>query len=436
VFLAIGVTALAAACSSMHWLARPHLFTLLFVVAFCWILELAGEKKRHLLWLLPPLMLVWTNVHGGFLAGFLLLGATAAGDAMGGVLETDAARRHAAFARVRRLLAVTAACFAVTFANPYFYHLHVHIYRYLRDPFLFRHNMEFQAFNFQDGVAMYAEPMFVLAVLAAAWSLYQRRFGPALLLLGWTHLALYSVRNLPIFVLIAAPTVAAMLEDLLRAAKQAPVPEWIPRAAARFEAVAAEFGATDGLPRVHLASAAATAILALALFTPTSSAKLRAEYDPKQYPAQALSVLRSPDIQRIFTQDQWGDYLIYNLYPLKKVFVDGRSDFYGSAFDEKFIGVMRVKTGWEQDLNQYSVDTILLPVGESLAGALKQSARWRAIYDDGVAIVFRSTAPQQNRTTSVAEERHSGAANEMRKTVVTVSPGSNPTVLKSPGTRS
>ena len=34
---------------------------------------------------------------------------------------------------------------------------------------------------------------------------------------------------------------------------------------------------------------------------------------------------------RIFTHDQWGDYLIYRLYPQTKVFMDGRSDFYGTG---------------------------------------------------------------------------------------------------------
>src|SRR5689334_2336938 len=60
VFVAFGVTTLALAGSSIHWLARPHLFTLLFVVIFFWILDRAYEGRSRALWALPPLMALWT----------------------------------------------------------------------------------------------------------------------------------------------------------------------------------------------------------------------------------------------------------------------------------------------------------------------------------------------------------------------------------------
>jgi hypothetical protein len=98
-------------------------------------------------------------------------------------------------------------------------------------------------------------------------------------------------------------------------------------------------------------------------------------------------------IKTTFADDLWGGYLIYKLYPAGgKVFVDGRSDFYGRKFDEAFIDVLGVKYGWERTLGRYGVDTVLLQVGAPLAGALKESARWHVVYDDGSAIVFHSAA--------------------------------------------
>jgi hypothetical protein len=85
--------------------------------------------------------------------------------------------------------------------------------------------------------------------------------------------------------------------------------------------------------------------------------------------------------------------LIYNLYPRGfKVFVDGRSDFYGGKFDQDYIDVLDVKYNWQQTLDRYGVDTILLPCDAPLSGALKESRRWRVAYDDGIAIVFRPAA--------------------------------------------
>ena len=75
-----------------------------------------------------------------------------------------------------------------------------------------------------------------------------------------------------------------------------------------------------------------------------------------------------------------------------KVFVDGRSDFYGDDFEAKYIDVLNVKYGWEKTLSGFGVDTILLPPSAPLSGALKESSRWRVVYDDGIALVFRSGA--------------------------------------------
>ncbi len=158
-----------------------------------------------------------------------------------------------------------------------------------------------------------------------------------------------------------------------------------------FEDFAEEFGATDRFSRVHLTSALGFLAVAAVFFAPAPPPKFRAEYDPKRYPARALDVLRgTATTDGVFTDDEWGDYLIYRLYPTKRVFVDGRFDLYGEAFTEKYLELLNAEYGWEETLNQYGVDTVLLRVETPLAGTLKESRRWRPVYDDGMAIVFRS----------------------------------------------
>jgi len=125
-------------------------------------------------------------------------------------------------------------------------------------------------------------------------------------------------------------------------------------------------------------------------FLPAPPEKFIARYDPKRYPEKALTALGEPaQAGRIFTHDEWGDYLIYKLYPRLRVFVDGRSDMYGEAFNRQFLNVMNVKPGWRETLARHRVDTVLLPVDSPLTGALKESTVWRVAYDDGTAIVFR-----------------------------------------------
>src|SRR5208282_1949045 len=90
VFVALLLVLLAASASMIHFLARPHVLSWLLTLAWFWILDSsetgclpedpAGRAATHSaatgqrrLWLLPLLMLVWVNVHGGFLVGFVLL---------------------------------------------------------------------------------------------------------------------------------------------------------------------------------------------------------------------------------------------------------------------------------------------------------------------------------------------------------------------------
>ena len=73
----------------------------------------------------------------------------------------------------------------------------------------------------------------------------------------------------------------------------------------------------------------------------------------------------------------------------RSVYVDGRSDFYGSKFDREYIELINGKYDWEQTLDRYGVDAVLLPPGHGLASTIKESAHWRVAFDDGTAILFR-----------------------------------------------
>ena len=403
---AIGVTFVAAAASSIHWLARPHLFTLLFVVIFYGLLERAREGRHRLLVWLPALTVLWTNLHGGFFVGIALAGVYAGGELASWLLEPEEETRRAAARRGKLYALAAAGCLAASLVNPYGWRLHAHIAGYFADSYAFDNIQEFLSLNFHHPVGRYLEGMILLGVAAAAWSLYRRRYGYALLIAGWMHLALLSTRNIPIFAILAAVPVAWAVAEWLERLAAAPVAGWVRNACRSFGEFAAGIGAMDRLGRVPVTSVAATAALVLLLSAPGGASKLKAEYDPERYPAQALRVLEPAECAGpVFTNDEWGDYLIYRLYPRTKVFVDGRSDFYGPEFNQKYVDVMNGKHDWEKTLEGYGVRTVLLPVDASLASTLKESARWRVIYDDGVAIAFRWAARDERWARAGCAER-------------------------------
>jgi hypothetical protein len=420
--LAITVTVLAMAGSSIHWLARPHLYTLLFAVIFLSALDRVRDghtKVAGIPWLvlLPVLTVLWSNLHGGFPVGMVLISVFGVAELLRFLLAAGGEGRAAVFAQAGKYFLSALACLAASLLNPYTYHLHVHVWQYLRDPYLSERIMEFLSVSFHHPIAIFFETMLAGGVLAAAWYAKRGNYAEPLLFLLWAHAALLSARNIPIFMIVVAPMVAAAADAGMRNLAAAPVAAWLRNLTARINRVMRETSETDAIGRWHLASLAGVALVAALLYAPHPPKGFRAEFDPTRYPADAVSALRQYPAARVFTFDQWGDYLIYRLYPRSRVFVDGRSDFYGEDFETKMLQVLNVNYGWDQTLARFAVDTVLMPPNSPLTGALKESCRWRVVYDDGVALVFRARGQSLGDRASAAIGGGAGRDREVTKTL-------------------
>ena len=205
-----GLTLLAIAAAQVHMLARPHvlswLLTLLWVENLCRFEE---GKRSALLWL-PPLMLLWANVHAGFILGLGLLGAFT----IGCVWRAGTVPREDDRQKIIQLGSILAVCLLTTLLTPYGYRLHVHVYHYLSDSFLMNNIDEFASPNFHLPVYGYFEVLIVLAIAGAALARDQLSPTGLLLLLFSLHAGLYAVRNIP----IAAIIMSLVLGPLLTAA--------------------------------------------------------------------------------------------------------------------------------------------------------------------------------------------------------------------------
>src|SRR5258706_3638803 len=80
---------LAAAASAVFWSARPQLTSFLLVSVFAYLLAEYRWRGRNRLWLLPPLMVLWVNLHGGFAIGFILLLVTLVGQLIDRVMNAS-----------------------------------------------------------------------------------------------------------------------------------------------------------------------------------------------------------------------------------------------------------------------------------------------------------------------------------------------------------
>ncbi len=135
-------------------------------------------------------------------------------------------------------------------------------------------------------------------------------------------------------------------------------------------------------------------VLAITLLGLDAQARAgRVGFDAGTFPIRAADFLeqrsaRNDGLGRVFAKDQWGGYLIYRFAGRVKVFIDGRSDFYGQSLLETYAQVTEVRPGWDAVLKQYDVRFVLVPPDNALASALQLSPNWKRIYSDWVAAVY------------------------------------------------
>jgi hypothetical protein len=382
--VSFGAVLAAAAAASSHWLARPHLFTVLLLVLWVVILEEVVHGARRPGWLaaLPVLALSWANLHGGFLVAFGVLACYLLG----------------ALATARGLMvpltAASAASAAAVLLNPWGWRLPWHLIAFfsVRGAAL-RATSEFAPATIDDraGWALAIVLGLCAAGLACAAreALRRRRDGsPAsgglhpgtLLAFALTAcMSLTSIRHVEVMAIFGAIVIAdgfsSALPRMLHAGLVADL--------ARLRRYETDGGGLLLVGLVGLVTLAAFGCLPAAGF------------DPEQFPVRMVDELKAAGpapAGPVFTPDVWGGYLILE-WPEARVFVDGRWDMRGDAFFERYASIYRAGPGWSGALDEYGVTVALLPPDAPLAAAMRSSPRWSPWRGDGTAVVFRRRIP-------------------------------------------
>ncbi len=409
IFVAVILVLLAASAAMIHFQARPHVASWLCTVAWFWVLE-SSEKDHHtrLLWLLPALMLVWVNVHGGFLVGFVLLAIYW----LGGVWQwwrlgedrfEDALRKIRAGRRLRMLTLVGILSAAATFVNPYGFHLHAHIYRYLSNRFLMDHIDEFQSPNFHYVAQKCFAGLLLFTLVALAAKRREMGVSQGLVVLFAVYSALYASRNIPVSSLLLILVIGPWLSEAIKKFGERQIGvRWRGFASAQF---VQRMETIDLSLRGHLWPIAA---IVLACWIAANGGKLGsmllmdAHFDAKRFPVAAVDYVEKQNVQGpLVSRDDWGGYLIYRLYPRVRMVVDDRHDFYGEDFLKSYLKMIHVEPGWDDFLQQNAAHCVVVPKDSALANILTETSGWQATYSDDVAAVFvRTPEPRklQNRS--------------------------------------
>jgi hypothetical protein len=389
------VLILSLGASAVHFLARPHIVGWLLAVIWFEVLDSAvtkpsRETRRRLFWL-PAGMLLWVNVHGGFLVGLILLGAYMVGVGIQYFSQPDA--RAATTQVLKRLAIVVLLCGLASVINPYGYKLHVHVGRYLTDRFLMNAISEFHSPNFHGAAQQCFAFLMLITIVALASA--RRRPHPAqmLAMLFAVYSGLFATRNLPVASLLLTLLVAPLLSETIAAAGSTEAAGWVRRVCARIDRFGSRMRNMELRLSGHvwLVAGFVVGLWACAHGGRLGSTQLiNAYFDPKRFPAEAVDAIAQRQIaEPLFSLDYWGGYLIYRRYPREKVFIDDRHDFYGDAYIKDYLKVTLAQPGWDKVLDAEHVNWVLMPAESSLASVLRLSPAWKTMHEDKTAVLFQ-----------------------------------------------
>jgi hypothetical protein len=316
---------------------------------------------------------VWTNLHGGFLALIAVLGLTAAGSAI------EAWMGRGDFRRAVRYGTLTIACAAASLVNPYGYRLHLHVAEYLRSDWIRNTIQEFQSPVFRNENVLQFEALMLIGLIATGMLFRRKRIVEGLWIVYFAHMSLGSVRHVPIFVTVCAPVIASEISDWWR--------RWTGEAK-KSSLLGIVNQMSGDLAPSFLRVSAWPFLLVGTLALMGAPIKW-----PKDFPALVFPVKMIHDHSgeilntRLLTTDQWGDYLIY-LNPQQKVYVDGRSDFYGAEIGNEYLRLTGGQWNWREIMKKNAFTSVLLPVELPICQLLKLDPEWKVEEDSGKTILL------------------------------------------------
>jgi len=365
---------LGAAAGFPVWGPRPQMFDFLFSAVELFWLERFFAGRTRTIWFLPVLVLVWANLHGGFIFSFFWLGIAVLALAIRWAVDRDGGHLQAA----RTLIAIGGLTVVAGMLTPNGPFLYLYVWKTQFSSVMSAFVREWQSPDFHMSNMLPFAFMLLAAVTGFAWR--RPQLHDVLLVVGAGALALHAWRFIPIFVVAATPVVAwQWSEPWIRLRR------WL--------------ATTDiGRPR-EWAGEALLMLAALALLGGAGVAAytLRGQTAATEanYPVAAADWLAAhPSLgRRMFNEYSWGGYLAYRFYPdpSRRVFIYGEAELVGDNLLVQYADINNLRPDWSSLLDQYRVDYVVFPVGTPLVSALDESSAWHRVYADSLAVIFVRT---------------------------------------------
>jgi hypothetical protein len=376
--LAVFLLAAAFMASSASWGPRIQMLTILFLSAYGLVLaQFEVSRDRRLLLIPPALMLLWANMHGGFVLGLAVLALTLAGQWLNRVAHHEDAWSPG---DLRYLLYSLLGAMAVTIINPNGYRQLLYPLTFvLPNPYT---NLieESASPNFHLPVLMIFEALLLVTIASLYVSRKRLNWAHLALLIPFTHLALSQVRNVAVWAVVLTPIVAIYLLAV------GPVlASEFPRFSYRRRPVEGRLGAILNVTMLVLV----TIVYLVEASHYVNGEALRAA-ESSGFPRPAISYMKTHNLPtRVFVSYSWGGYMLWNLYPRYRDFMDSRADtLYTAAILHSYLQMYAAAPDWKRQLTHYRIGTVLVERNAPLVQVLAATPGWHLRYEDSSSALY------------------------------------------------
>ncbi|MDO8347219.1 MAG: hypothetical protein Q7S85_04925 [Rugosibacter sp.] len=367
---------------------RPHLFTFLFFSLFLYLLlsfKYFGETVCF--WVIPLVMAIWVNLHGGFFIGLVLVWLFIFGEWMTYYLagKVELLKRR----RLMQLTLTGVAALLASLASPEFIQHWLYVYHAISMESSQGLIEEWRSPDFHNPFFAYWLIVVISPFVAMIYATRKPDATELIVPLVFVASAFMARRNIPLAALAMAPFAAVCM--------RAGLTDSLKNFLARFRITPS--GDVSGMQAklnqpigkyeyVMNWLLILVTLLSLVLTYPERQKAISASLNTI-LPVKATDfILREGIKGRMFNTYHYGGYLIYRLYPHQLVFIDGRTVMYGDLFFKETLAIYEGSSQWKERFEHYGIDYVICESEAPLRQLLLEEGRFRRVFDDGMHSVL------------------------------------------------
>ena len=376
---------------------RPQLFTFLFLAIFVYVLfRMKYLDDRSKLIILPLIMVIWANAHGGYLIGLVLMGiiwATELAQAFFNKSRGEALPGH--FKALSITLVVTVLASLLT---PYTYELWLYPFQVMGLDAAKVFITEWQSPDFHDLLyqAYLAAIMAYGAVLV--YSSRKPDLTEAALSGSFIFLGFLATRNIPLTVLVIVPLFALFARHIAFASSGQHLAPEVSTSINQDSMFFDRSSPSKSDPVKNQSGIAGWVFISLCVIAAILIYRNEEQQDPAEklnetLPVAAVEFIKENNITgRMFNNYNYGGFLIHEFYPDQKVFIDGRADMYGDELMWEYMNIYNGGENWKELFDKHSIDYALVGKQAPISQLLQLSGEFVSVHEDsGHILLVRKT---------------------------------------------